>query len=171
MGNATTSGSEPTSDVTRLDLAMDAGRVVDDFVRGVVEMTGGQLGGRPDQGRNWTQRVLGKISRGEEHVVQGMSAIYGPEQLRKAADAADEFAAAVEDLGNATLEPARQAYAAVTELGFGDIPVALRDPEIEAPAVVGLHDQLSKMLGVLGEARSKAMLAEMRAERHGDPAD
>lgn len=163
--------SEPISDVTRLDLAIDAGRVVDDYVRGVVEMTGGDLGGRHDQGRNWTQRVLGKVVHSEEHVVQGMSGIYGPEQLRKAADAADEFVAAVDDLGTATLEPAREAHAAVTELGVRNMPAALRDPEIEAPGVAELHDQLSKALGVLGEARSRALLAEMRAEHPGNPAD
>lgn len=172
VANDDSSGiSEPTSDVTRLDLALDAGRVVDDFVRGVAEMTGGDLGGARDQGRNWTQRVLGKVVHSEEHVVQGMSGIYGPEQLHKAADAADEFVTAVDDLGNATLQPARDAYASVIELGVRDMPDALRDPEIEAPAVVKIHDQLAKILGVLGEARSHAVLAEMRAERPGNPAD
>jgi hypothetical protein len=59
----------------------------------------------------------------------------------------------------------------VIELGVGDMPGALRDPEIDAPRVVEIHDQLAKILGVLGEARSRAMLAEMRAERPGNPAD
>jgi hypothetical protein len=163
--------NEPPSDVTRIDLAIDAGRVVDDLVRGVVEMTDGVLGGTHDQGRNWTQRMLGKLVRSEQHLVQAMSGIYGPEQLRKAADAADELVAAVHELGNARLAPAREACTAVTELGVRDIPAVLRDPEIEAPGVVEVHRQLSKILGVLSAARSRVVLAEMRAERPGSPAD
>jgi hypothetical protein len=33
-----------------------------------------------------------------------------------------------------------------------------------------VHTQLSKIIGVLGEARSRTLLVEMRGEQPGDPA-
>ena len=38
-----------------------------------------------------------------------MGGLYARDQTAKAADAADELVAAVDELGNATLEPAKQA--------------------------------------------------------------
>ena len=85
---------------------------------------------------------------------------------------ADELVAAVDELGNATLEPAKQAGQAVTELGVRDIPATLRNAELrsDSPELAGVHTQLSKIIGVLGEARSRTLLAEMRSEQPGDPA-
>ena len=159
------------SDVQRLDLASDAAGVVEDFVTGIVGVGGGDIGGGGD-GRNWTQRTLGRIFHGEREVAQEMGGLYAPEQMRKAAEAADELVAAVDELGNATLEPAKQAGRAVTELGVRDIPATLRNPDLmsNSPELAAAHTQLSKIVGVLGEARSRTLLAEMRAEQPGDPA-
>lgn len=158
-------------DVQRLDLANDAAGVVDDFVMGIIGTGGGDIGGGGD-GRNWTQRTLGKILHGDKQVAQEMGGLYTPDQLRKAAEAADELVAAVDELGNATLEPAKQAGQSVVELGVRDIPATLRNPDLlsTSPELTAVHLQLSKIGGVLGEARSRTVLAEMRAEPPGDPA-
>lgn len=159
------------SDVQRLDLASDAAGVVDDFVTGVIGVGGGEIGHSGD-GRNWTQRTLGRIFHGDRQVAQEAGGLYAPDQLRKAADAADELVAAVDELGNATLEPAKQAGQAVTELGVREIPGTLRKPDLlsSSPELASVQTQLSKIVGVLGEARSRTLLAEMRAEQPGDPA-
>ena len=156
--------NESISDVQRLDLANDAAGVVDDFVTGLVGVGGGDLGSSGD-GRNWTQRTLSHVFRGDKQVAQEMGGRYAPDQLQKAANAADELVAAVDELGNATSEPARQALQTVTELGVRDIPTTLRDPELlsTSPQLADVHMRLSKIIGALGEARSKAVLAEMRA--------
>jgi hypothetical protein len=163
--------NESMSDVQRLDLASDAAGVVEDFVTGIIGVGGGDIGGG-GKGQNWTQRTLGKIFHGEKQVAQELGGQYAPEQLQKAAVAADELVAAVDELGNATLEPAKQAGQAVTELGVRDIPAALRNPDLlsTSPELAAVHTQLSKIVGVLGEARSRTLLAEMRAEQPGDPA-
>jgi hypothetical protein len=163
--------NESMSDVQRLDLANDAAGVVEDFVNGIIGVGGGEIGGG-GEGRNWTQRTLGRLFHGEKQVAQEMGGQYTPEQLRKAADAADELVAAVDELGNATLEPAKQAGQAVTELGVRDIPATLRNAELrsDSPELAEVHTQLSKIIGVLGEARSRTLLAEMRGEQPGDPA-
>jgi hypothetical protein len=159
------------SDVQRLDLASDAAGVVEDFVVAIIGVGGGEIG-KSDDGRNWTQRTLGHIFHGDRQVAQEMGGLYAPDQMRKAADAADELVAAVDELGNATLEPAVQARQAVTDLGVRDIPATLRNPDLlsSSPELAAVHTQLSKIVGVLGEARSRTLLAEMRAEQPGDPA-
>jgi hypothetical protein len=163
--------NESMSDVQRLDLACDAAGVVEDFVTGIIGVGGGDIGGS-GEGRNWTQRTLGKIFHGDKQVTQEMGGLYAPDQLRKAAEAADELVAAVDELGNATLEPAKQAGQTVSELGVRDIPTTLRNPDVgsKSPELAAVHMLLSKIVGVLGEARSRTLLAEMRAEPPGDPA-
>ena len=163
--------NESITDVQRVDLASDAAGVVEDFVAGLVGTGGGQIGGA-GEGRNWTQRTLGRVFHGEKQVAKEMGGLYAPEQMRKAAEAADELVAAVDELGNATLEPAKQAGQAVTELGVRDIPATLRNAELrsDSPELAAVHTQLSKIIGVLGEARSRTLLAEMRGEQPGDPA-
>lgn len=163
--------NESMSDVQRLDLASDAAGVVEDFVTGIIGVGGGDIGGG-GKGRNWTQRTLGRLFHGEKQVAQEAGGLYAPDQLRKAAEAADELVATVDELGNATLEPAKQAGQAVTELGVRDIPATLRNPDLlsTSPELAAVHTQLSKIVGVLGEARSRTLLAEMRAEQPGDPA-
>jgi hypothetical protein len=163
--------NESMSDVQRLDLANDAAGVVEDFVTAVIGVGGGDIGGS-GEGRNWTQRTLGKIFHGDKQVTQELGGLYAPEQLQKAAKAADELVAAVDELGNATLDPAKQAGQTVIELGVRDIPATLRDPDLlsTSPELADVHMQLSKIVGVLGEARSRTLLAEMREEHPGDPA-
>jgi hypothetical protein len=163
--------NESMSDVQRLDLATDAAGVVGDFVTGIIGTGGGDIGGG-GEGRNWTQRTLGKILHGDKQVAHQMGGLYAGDQLQKAAAAADELVAAVDELGNATLEPAKQAGQAVTDLGVRDIPAALRRPDVlsTSPELTAVHTQLSKIVGVLGEARSRTLLAERRAEQPGDPA-
>ena len=60
-------------DVALIELALDAARVVDDFVRSVVELAGGELGGGRDVHRSWTQRKLGSWLYGERDLARGFA--------------------------------------------------------------------------------------------------
>jgi hypothetical protein len=61
------------------------------------------------------------------------------------------------------------AAARVDELGLGDVPAVLRDPAIRStsPALREAHERVRRTIAVLHEARSAAILAEIRSARHG----
>ena len=63
-----------------IETALDAARVVDDFVRGVVGLGEGEIGGAGDVKRRWTDRVFGKWVYSQRHVVHGMVARQPPRQ-------------------------------------------------------------------------------------------
>ena len=157
-------------DLALIELALDAARVVDDFVRSVVELAGGELGGGRDVHRSWTQRKLGSWLYGERDLARGFASLHDREQLRKAADAADELVVAVQRLssGGAVASGAR---AAVAELGVATIPATLRQPEVRgaSPGLRDVHAQLARVTNVLHEARTRALLEAMRSARPPDP--
>ncbi len=152
-------------DSALIEVAVDAARVTDDFVRGVIGLADGQIGD-DNQQHSWLQRRL-RGRAGERSVARGMGGIYAPEQLRKAAVEADEFVVAVHALASAWTPPALDAHGRLVALGIEDIPVTLRNPEIGSgsPLLRDVHDRLSRSIALLGEARTKAILAEMRAAR------
>ena len=91
--------TDRSSDLALIEVALDAARVVDDFVRSVVELAGGELGGGRDVHRSWTQRKLGSWLYGERDIARSFASLHDRDQLLKAAGAADELVAAVEALG------------------------------------------------------------------------
>jgi hypothetical protein len=157
-------------DLALIELALDAARVVDDFVRSVVELAGGELGGGRDVHRSWTQRKLGSWLYGERDIARGLASLHDRDQLLKAARAADELVAALAALGDGGLAASR-ARAAVAETGVEAIPVTLRNPELRgsSPELVSLHTQLARVIGVLNEARTRALLETLRAARPPEP--
>lgn len=157
-------------DLALIELALDAARVVDDFVRSVVELAGGELGGGRDVHRSWTQRKLGSWLYGERDIARGFASLHDRDQLLKAARAADELVAAVAALGNGGLTASR-ARAAAAETGVETIPATLRKPELRgsSPELVSLHAQLARVIGVLNEARTRALLETLRAARPPEP--
>jgi hypothetical protein len=158
------------SDLALIELALDAARVLDDFVRSVVELAGGELGGGRDVHRSWTQRKLGSFVYGERQIARGFASLHDRDQLRKAAAAADELVAAVEALGTGGVAAAR-ARAAAAEAGVETIPGILRQPELRgsSPELGGLHTQLARVISVLNEARTRALLETLRAARPPEP--
>jgi hypothetical protein len=152
-------------DSALIEAAADAARVTDDFVRGVIGLADGQIGD-DNQQHSWLQRRL-RGRAGQRSVARGMGGRYAPEQLRKAANEADEFVVAVAALADAWTPPALDAHVRLAALGAAEIPVMLRAPEIGSgsPQLRDVHDRLSRSIAILGEARTKAILAEMRAAR------
>lgn len=158
------------SDLALIELALDAARVVDDFVRSVVELAGGELGGGRDVHRSWTQRKLGSWIYGERDIARSFASLHDRDQLLKAAGAADELVAAVEALGTGGVAASR-AHAAAGEAGVATIPASLRRPELRgsSPELVAVHLQLTRVISVLIEARTRALLETLRAARRPDP--
>jgi hypothetical protein len=161
-------------DAAIIELAIDAARVTDDFVRGVLENAAGTAGGAQHVDRGWRRftHLAGRTFGGERSVVRGMAARYGPEQLRKAAEAADDLAVALRELARAGAPAAREAFTRIAALGADGLPGLLRDPATtpESPALRDAHDRLSRTLAILNEARTAAILAEMRRARDQDQA-
>jgi hypothetical protein len=153
-------------DLALIELALDAARVVDDFVRSVVELAGGELGGGRDVHRSWSQRMLRGWLYGERDIARGFASLHDRDQLLKAARAADELVAAVEALANGGLAATR-ARAAAAETGVETIPATLRQPALRgsSPDLVSLHAQLARVISVLNEARTRALLETLRAAR------
>lgn len=100
-------------------------------------------------------------------VVQGLGAQFAPEQLRKAANEADELVAAIDDLVGAWTAPALDAAGRLGAVGVRHIPDTLRGPDIGARSseLKEVHDRLSRVIGILSEARATVILAEMRVAR------
>lgn len=153
-------------DSALIDEALDAARVTDDFVRGVLENASGKAGGSEHVDRGW-RRFLGLGGVAEKRVVRGMAAQYGPEQLRKAANAADELVEAVRELAIAWTPAAQAAATRIGELGIHELPTILRHPDTTpgSPAAREVHERLSRTVAALNEARTQAILAEMRRAR------
>ena len=151
-------------DSVLVEAALDAARVTDDFVRGVLGLGVGQIGD-DNQGKPRWQRWLN--GRGQRAVVQGLGAQFAPEQLRKAANEADELVAAIDDLVGAWTAPALDAAGRLGAVGVRHIPDTLRGPDIGARSseLKEVHDRLSRVIGILSEARATVILAEMRAAR------
>lgn len=156
------------TDLRLLDDALDRARVVDDFVRGVIGLGDGQLGGIDTQSRSWSQRLFGRVN-GPKGIAQGLAASYGPEQLRKAANAADELAASVDELGRAEGAIALAAHIDIVEAGIDQVSARLRDPDLtsRSPQLREIHATLSRALGALTEARSRVLLAQIRGHAAG----
>jgi hypothetical protein len=148
-----------------IEAAADAARVTDDFVRGVIGLAAGEIGD-DNEHHSWLQRRL-RGRGGQRSVARGMGALYAHEQLRKAANEADEFVAAVHALAFAWTPPALDAHGRLAALGVDEIPAILRDPDVTSGsrALRDVHDRLGRSIAILTEARTKAILAEMRAAR------
>jgi hypothetical protein len=133
-----------TSDLSLIDTALDQARVVDDFVRGVITLADGRLGGVDERGGTWSERLTKRLPGGRS-LARALGASYGPEQLRKAANA--------------------------TEAGVEALPGLLRQPDVTAssPGLREAHATLSRTIGILTEAKARALLADMRAARRDEP--
>lgn len=156
-----------------LDDVIDAARVTDDFVRGVLDNVAGRPGGDTDATRGWRRWVPGSALFGERARVQGMAALYGPEQLRKAAVQAAELAPAIAAI-EGCLAPGAAAVA--TELracGAGGLAVTLADPGLRprSPEIADVHRILMRIQAIANEARTMAVLAELRAARAATDGD
>jgi hypothetical protein len=159
-----------TSDLSLIDTALDQARVVDDFVRGVITLGDGRLGGVDERGGTWGERLTKRLPGGRS-LARALGASYGPEQLRKAANAADELLDAVAGLTAATGATALAAHIDVIEAGVQDLPVLLRQPDVTAtsPGLREAHATLSRTIGILTEAKARVLLADMRAARRDEP--
>jgi hypothetical protein len=162
--------AERPTDLALIELAIDAARVVDDFVRSVVELAGGELGGGRDVHRSWTQRKLGSWLYGERQLARGFAARHDREQLMKAAAAADELVVTIRalDTGGAA---AAHAHAAAIDLGVEAIPTVLRRPDTRSSSsqLREVHARLARVIATLNEARTRAVLEAMRSERPPGP--
>lgn len=156
-------------DSALIELAIDAARVTDDFIRGVLENASGRAGGSDQVDRGWRRflHLGGGTFSGEKSVVRAMGAQYAPEQLRKAANAADELVAAVHDLAGAWTPPAQDAVARLGALAIDEIPWLLRRPDLRGGSaeVRDVHERLSRTIAALNEARTQAILIEIRRAR------
>lgn len=155
-------------DSALLDEALDAAKVTDDFVRGVLENASGKAGGSDQVDRGWRKYLhLGGRLSGERSVVRGMAGQFGPEQLRKAANAADELVAAVDAVALGWTPAALEAAGRLGALHLEELPGVLRDPSTtsQSAALRDVHDRLSRAIAVMNEARTRAILHEMRQAR------
>lgn len=151
-------------DSALLELALDAARVTDDYVRGVLENTTGTAGGSEHVRRGRFMGALAAIGLfGERPVVRAMGARYGPEQLRKAAEPAEDLVAAVAALADAWTPAARGAVGRLAALGLADLPELLRDGDVTRAGDV--HERLTRAIATMNEARTAAVLFEMRQAR------
>lgn len=160
------------SDSLLIEIALDAARVTDDYVRGVLDLRWGRAGGDEHLRRGWRRWVGLPAQRlyGERQVVQGMAAQYAPEQLGKAARQADDLVVAVAELASAWTAPAQAASAALAQVGLREIPDILRRASggSLSPEVRDVHGRLSRAIALLNDARAQVIVAEMRATRR-DP--
>lgn len=152
-------------DSARIDEAIDAAKVTDDFVRGVLQNMSGTAGGIEHVDRGW-RRLLhlggGRLS-GERAVVRGIGARYAPEQLRKAAAPAQDLVDAITALADAWSPPAIEATARLTGLALDELPWILADGDVTRASEV--HERLSNAVAILNEARTRTILHEMRSAR------
>jgi hypothetical protein len=144
--------------------ALDAASVADDLIRSVIDLAGGEIGGGADVRRNLTQRLLRGWIYNERHVAKAMGAAYAPDQLRKASATCDELAEIAARLNDA------DSYADIELATLGPM---LRQPGVGAgsPETVFVHRRLSRAITMFTEARTRAVLAEMRTGRPGPAVD
>ena len=153
------------SDSALLATAIDSAAMLDDFVRGVVALGDGVLGGAGVQ-HGW-RRTLGLLTRlyDAKQVVQGMGATYAPEQLRKAACEADLFVVALEALAEASNAEVRRAAQQVFELDAAEFPSTLRRSDLgcRSRELRSVCEHLARATAILNLARTRLVLKEMRA--------
>jgi hypothetical protein len=153
--------------------------VLDDYLRGVIGIAGGQAGGDEHDGgqskpQAWVRRVLIRAHQpyGQRHVVQGMAAMFAPEQLRKSAVEAVRLSACISELASVGSQLATRAASDCLDLGVSEFSATLSDRHVDSrsPELRVLHQRLGRLIGVLNGARTKAVLAQMRSES-GNPTE
>ncbi len=153
-------------DSALLATVIDAAAMLDDFVRGVVALGDGVVGGAGVQD-GVVRRALRFLTPvyGAKQVVQGMGAAYAPEQLRKAAREADLFVVALDALAEAGTGEVRQVAHQVFELGAAEFPSTLRRTDLgsRSPELRRLYEHLGRATAILNQARTRLVLDEMRA--------
>jgi hypothetical protein len=161
------------SDSALIESALDAAHVIDDFVCGVAGLSRGDIGGDDDVRRRWSDRVLGKWLYNQRHVVHGMAGAYAHDQLHKAAKASADLVEAVNRLAEAGSEHLRGTSDELGAIGVEQLPAWLdrADPSPKSADVQRIHQQLSRIIGTLNAARSRAVLAEMRRRSGGQLGD
>ena len=161
-----------SSDAALVAAALDAAHTLDDYIRGVVSIGAGEAGsdvhdGSESKPQAWVRRVLMRTSHGygQRQVVQGMAAVFAPEQLRKAAVEAVELSSRIDALRSADSEAAKSAADHALELGVGTFAATLSDHSIgsRSPQLHELRRRLGRVLNVLTEARTKLLLEAMRS--------
>jgi hypothetical protein len=151
------------SDLQRVAEAMASGEVIEDYLKSLVELRSGRLGGAPRRfsfGREWQ-------SGGS--VAPGMASAYGGEQLRKAADEANEFVDALRALSPGTSRTTIDLIARLEELRVIDLADVLADPgtTVRSTALDDAFDRLRRSLSMLGQARVRLGL-ELSRERSAE---
>ena len=158
------------ADDLRIATALDAARVVEDYLGSLLALTRGQLdrGG----GRRPFARVRQVLHMQERSVVRGFAFGYGSEQLRKASSAASDLAVAIGDLEAAEAGTVRALAQELRELGLLHLPDVLADDRttIQSPQLDEAFDQLHTALGAMRREQTARTLAKMRARPPGDPA-
>jgi hypothetical protein len=152
------------SDLRKVAEAMASGEVIEDYLKSLVELRSGKLGGAPRRfsfGREWQ-------SGGS--VAPGMASAYGGEQLRKAADEAIEFVEALRALGLGGSTTTTDLVAKLAEVRATDLADVLADPgtTVRSDALNDAFDRLRRSMSMLGQARVKLVL-ELSRERTGGP--
>jgi hypothetical protein len=101
-----------------------------------------------------------------------MAAMFAPEQLRKSAVEAVRLSACITELAAAGSPLATRVASDCVDLGVSEFAATLSDREVDSrsPELRDLHRRLGRLIGVLNDARAKAVLAQMRSEP-GKPTD
>jgi hypothetical protein len=168
----------PPSDLVLIEHAIDSAHVLDDYLRGVVGLAGGQAGGDEHDGgqskpQAWVRRVLIRAHQpyGQRHVIQGMAAMFAPEQMRKAAIEAVQLSSHIDALATASSSTALRAATDCVELGVAEFATTLSDRNLTSTSAElrGLHRRLGRVIRVLNEARTRATLEAMRSSPPPDP--
>jgi hypothetical protein len=157
------------ADDLRIATALDAARVVEDYLGSLLALTRGELdrGG----GRRPFARVRQAWHVQERSVVRGFAFGYGSEQLRKASRAASDLASAIGDLEAAESGTVRALAQQLRELGLVDLPDVLADQRttIQSPQLDEAFDRVHTALGAMRRVQTARTLAKMRAQPPGDP--
>lgn len=138
----------------------DAAEQTDAFVTGVVGLASGRLGGDDPEGQSWlARRLAGAGSRfrlGKGTVVEGFGAVYGPEQLRKAAVEARRMVAVLDELRSGGQLP--DLVSRLDELGIGRMPEELAALGPASEELRETQQRLSRALAAMRETRTKLLL-------------
>lgn len=150
--------------VALLGELLDAAERADDFVTGVVGLAAGRIGGDTAEGQSWLARRLSsagsRFQLGKSTVVEGFGAVYGPEQLRKAAEEADRLNSVLDEL-RSTGE-VQELVARLDRLGVPRMPAELRALTTRSPELRDLQDRLIRAIGATRETRTKLLLTQRR---------
>lgn len=166
--------------VTSVDLAAvaelaDAAHEVADFLNGVVGLAGGALGGEaagPAAGRfgwrdllvfvplvSWFRRTP------PGSVAEGLAGSFGPEQLRKAANAADRMVAALDRLR--PTPACAPLVAELDDLGVPTMPADIWATSVRSPELVALNRRLAAARGAIAQATGRLTLQHLRSNQEG----